>query len=58
MVNWRVHKALVLVILGLIGAGLLDIIHLNEIALFIQWKYLLVGGTAYVFWAFLKMLHF
>ncbi len=60
MVSWRIHRAIVYCVLGLIAAGLLGIfgIKLDETALFIPWKYVLLLGTGYVMWAFYKMLHF
>ena len=60
MVNWRVHKFVALCVLGLIASGLLGIYptNLNDMALFLQWKYILAIGTGYVAWAGYKMLHF
>jgi len=58
--NWRTHKFVSFAVMALIACGLLGLfgINLNETALFIPWKYVLVLGVGYLAWVFQEMLHF
>ena len=61
MSNWRLHKVLSYCVMGFIAAALLGILNIGlEEKIFgvVQLKVLLLGGLAYLAWAFTKLLHF
>lgn len=61
MANWRLHKVIAYCVMGFIAAALLGLLNTGleeKIFGLVQLKVLLLGGLAYLAWAFTKLLHF